>query len=191
MRKKDDRGIEHMLKSLGPFGSIEEKMSAMCKKYSEAMEENRKNQLTLKQMEKKMTMFQKEKEQFQTERSKAVLTRSRLESLCRELQRQNKAVKEEGLLKIREEEEKRKEISTKFQNTLAEITALMSQNNEENARLQEDKLELTRKFNVMHEQMEHFEKLHKEIKMEMSHENESLLKEKQQLLCVGVLACIL
>jgi hypothetical protein len=36
---------------------------------------------------------EREKEQLQTEHSKAVLTRSRLESLCRELQRQNKAIK--------------------------------------------------------------------------------------------------
>lgn len=38
-------------------------------------------------------MVQREKEQLQAEHSKAVLTRSRLESLCRELQRQNKAIK--------------------------------------------------------------------------------------------------
>jgi hypothetical protein len=38
-------------------------------------------------------MVQREKEQLQTEHSKAILTRSRLESLCRELQRQNKAIK--------------------------------------------------------------------------------------------------
>jgi hypothetical protein len=38
-------------------------------------------------------IVQREKEQLQTEHSKAILTRSRLESLCRELQRQNKAIK--------------------------------------------------------------------------------------------------
>jgi hypothetical protein len=38
-------------------------------------------------------MVQREKEQLQAEHSKAVLTRSRLESLCRELQRQNKVIK--------------------------------------------------------------------------------------------------
>jgi len=47
----------------------------------------------MKQTEKRLMIVQREKEQLQTEHSKAILTRSRLESLCRELQRQNKAIK--------------------------------------------------------------------------------------------------
>jgi len=47
----------------------------------------------VKQTEKRLMIVQREKEQLQTEHSKAILTRSRLESLCRELQRQNKAIK--------------------------------------------------------------------------------------------------
>lgn len=57
----------------------------------------------------------REKDQLQTEHSKAVLAKSKLESLCRELQRHNKAVKEESLARSREEEEKRKEVTAKFQ----------------------------------------------------------------------------
>lgn len=178
------KGIEYILKGLGQFDNEEEKLRAMCKKYTEIVDENRKFQQTIKQMEKKVTMIQREKDQIYAERNKAFLTRSNLESLCRELQKQNKSVKEESLLKIREEEEKRKEVSAKFQNMLAEITALMNLNNEENAKLHEDKMELTKKFNVMHEQMEKFEKLHKEIKLKMTEEKEALLKEKQQLLFV-------
>jgi len=47
----------------------------------------------VKQTEKRLMIVQREKEQLQAEHSKAILTRSRLESLCRELQRQNKAIK--------------------------------------------------------------------------------------------------
>ena len=204
-RKKEERGVDQVLKSLGSIDNSDEKLSAMCKKYSEVIDENRKLQLSLKQSEKKVQMIQREKDQLQTERSKAVLTRSRLESLCRELQRQNKAVKEESLLKIREEEEKRKEVSAKFQSTLAEITALMSQNNEKNAKLHEDNMEMSKNFKSVCEQVElreqQFEKIHQQMKLEiqlaeaklakvtleMTADKEVLLNEKKHLLSVSII----
>ncbi|XP_033210372.1 gamma-taxilin-like isoform X2 [Belonocnema kinseyi] len=199
-RKKDERGVDQVFKNLGSIDNSDEKLSAMCKKYSDVIDENRKLQLSLKQSEKKVQMIQREKDQLQAERSKAVLTRSRLESLCRELQRQNKAVKEESLLKIREEEEKRKEVSAKFQTTLTEITALMGQNNEKNAKLHEDNMEMSKNFKSVCEQVElreqQFEKIHQQMKLEiqlaeaklakvtleMTADKEVLLNEKKQLL---------
>lgn len=199
-RKKDDKSVEQVLKALNSLDTTEEKLAAMCKKYSDIVDENRKLQVTVKQTEKRLSSVQREKEQLQTEHSKAVLTRSRLESLCRELQRQNKAIKDESLLKIREEEEKRKEVSAKFQSTLNEITTLMQQNNEKNSKLREDNLEMTKKFKTVCEQYElreqQVEKITKQMqleaqladaklakaKMEMAAEKEALLKEKQQLL---------
>lgn len=63
-------------------------------------------------------------------------------------------LQEESLLRIREEEEKRKEVSNKFQNTLAEITSLMQQNNEKNSKLRDDNIEMTTKFKSVCEQYE-------------------------------------
>ncbi|XP_071448941.1 beta-taxilin-like isoform X2 [Hetaerina americana] len=153
-----------------------------------------------KQGEKKCCILQREKEQLQTEHSKAVLSRSRLESLCRELQRQNKAIKEESLQKVREEEEKRKEVSTKFQGTLNEITTLMQQNIEKNSKLKEENVEMAQRFGKLVEQYEireqQVEKLVEQIhietelgeariakaRMEMASERETMLREKQALL---------
>lgn len=182
---------------------MEEKLDIVCKKYSELFDENRRNQIAIKQAEKKIAVFQREKDQYQSERSKAILTRKRLENLCRELQKQNKAVKEESLLKIREEEEKRKEVSAKFQNTLAEITALMNQNVEKNTKMQEDNLEMNKRFKSVYEQVELKEQqlrtVHQQmrldvqlahtklakVKMEATAEKETLLKDKHQLLFVS------
>lgn len=198
--EKNRKSIDQVLKALNSLDSTEEKLAAMCKKYAEIIDENRKLQMSLKQAEKRIQLIQKEKESLQTEHSKAVLTRSRLESLCRELQRQNKAVKDESLLKIREEEEKRKEVSAKFQSTLADVTSLMQQNNEKNTKLHEDNLEMTKKFKSVCEQYElreqQVEKISKQLqlesqladarlakaKLEMTAEKEILLKEKHQLL---------
>lgn len=63
-------------------------------------------------------------------------------------------VQDESVLKIREEEEKRKEVSAKFQSTLNELTAVMQQNNEKNSKLREDNLEMTKKFKTVCEQYE-------------------------------------
>lgn len=48
--------------------------------------------------------------------------------------------------KIREEEERRKETQAKFQSTLAEISTLLQQNNEKNAKLRDDNISMTEKF---------------------------------------------
>lgn len=199
-RKKDEKSLEHVIKSLSSLGSNDEKFTALCKKYSEVADENRKLQAQLKQCDKKATVLQREKEQLQGEQSKAVLTRSRLESLCRELQRQNKAIKEESLLRIREEEEKRKVVSAKFQATLSEITTLMQQNNENNSKLRDENIEMQNKFKSVCEQYElreqQVEKISKQmqlesqladakmakVKIEMVAEREILANEKKQLL---------
>lgn len=200
MRKKDDKSVDHVLKALNSLNTTEEKLAAMCKKYADIFDENRKMQLALKQAEKRCSTLQREKEQLQTDHSKAILTRSRLENLCRELQRQNKAIKDESLLKIREEEEKRKEVSTKFQATLNEITTLMQQNNDKNMKLRDDNIDMNAKLKNVCEKYElreqQVEKISKQMqleaqladaklakaKMEMAAEREIMLREKQQLL---------
>jgi len=199
-RKKDDKSVDHVLRALNSLNTTEEKLAAMCKKYADIFDEHRKLQLLNKQTEKRCSMLQREKEQLQTEHSKAILTRSRLENLCRELQRQNKAIKDESLLKIREEEEKRKEVSAKFQTTMNEITTLMQQNNDKNMRLRDDNIDMTTKLKNICEQYEirqqQVERISKQmqleqqladaklakLKMEMAAEREILLREKQQLL---------
>ncbi|KAL0275604.1 UNVERIFIED_CONTAM: hypothetical protein PYX00_003409 [Menopon gallinae] len=199
-KKKDDKSIEQVLKALHTLGTSEEKLAAMCKKYSDIVEENRKLHLQAKQCEKRCLTLQREKDQIQSEQSKAILTKSRLENLCRELQKQNKAIKEESLSKIREEEEKRKVVSAKFQTALSEITALMQQNNENYSKLKEENLEMQNKFTTLCEQYElreqQVEKMTKQmqlesqladvklakVKIDMFAEKELLANEKEQLL---------
>uniref|UniRef100_A0A171B248 Alpha-taxilin isoform x1 n=1 Tax=Triatoma infestans TaxID=30076 RepID=A0A171B248_TRIIF len=170
-RKKDDKSVDHVLKALSSLETTEEKLGAMCQKYAEMFNDHRILQNAAKVAEKKNSILQKEKEQLQAEHSKAILTRSRLENLCRELQRQNKAVKEECMLKIREEEEKKREVAAKFQSTLTELGNLLAQNNDKNAKLRDDNLEMTNKLKNVCEQYEkkeqHVEKMAKQMHLEM------------------------
>ncbi|KPJ03448.1 Alpha-taxilin [Papilio xuthus] len=150
--KKDEKNVEQFMKSLNSVPTLEEKFSLVCKKYTQAADDNKKMQFYIKQSDKRYTLLQKEKEQLQHEYNKTVLVKSKLENLCRELQKQNKAIKEESLLKIREEEERRKETQAKFQNTLSEITALLQQNNEKSAKLRDDNISMTEKFKSLMQQ---------------------------------------
>lgn len=114
-------------------------------------------------------MLKKEKEQLQQEYNKVVLTKSKLESLCRELQKQNKTIKDESFSRIREEEEKRKETQAKFQKSLNEIQTLMNENNEKNMKLKADNQEMTNKFKFILEQYElreqQMEKINKQMEL--------------------------
>lgn len=57
------------------------------------VQEHRSDEKQLKFLQKKLLQVMKEKDQLQSEHSRAVLARSKLESLCRELQRHNKTLK--------------------------------------------------------------------------------------------------
>lgn len=182
--------------------SLDEKLQLVCNKYSEIMHANRKLMVAYKMSEGRATKLQQENEQCQQQRSKAVLARSRLENLCRELQKLNKAQKEEIDLKLRLEEEKRKEISATFQSAFAEMSTLTNQNTEKNTKMREENLEMREKIKSVRERIElseqQLEKVRQQAqleielaeakmaasKMEMVAEKESLLKEKQQLLLV-------
>ncbi|XP_077285924.1 beta-taxilin [Arctopsyche grandis] len=199
-RKIDERSAEHVLKSLSSCNSTEEKLSALCKKYTEVAEENKKLHLTRKQWEKKYVLILRDKDQIQSEYNKTLLFKCKLENLCRELQRQIKTVKEESLIKIKEEEEKRRETLAMFQNTISEVTTAMQQNNEKNSKLRDDNLDMTEKFKTIMEQYElrehQVDKISKQMalesqlseaklakaNLEAQAEKEKLLAEKKHLL---------
>lgn len=64
------------------------------------------------------------------------------------------SLQEESFQKIRDEEEKRKEVSAKFQVTLNEITELMKQDNDKTMKLRDDNIDMTSKLKSIYEQYE-------------------------------------
>lgn len=57
------------------------------------LEEHRNSQKQMKLLQKKQSQLVQEKDHLRGEHSKAILARSKLESLCRELQRHNRSLK--------------------------------------------------------------------------------------------------
>ncbi|XP_061284124.1 beta-taxilin isoform X2 [Bos javanicus] len=162
-----------LMQNLNKLQTPEEKFDFLFKKYAELLDEHRTEQRKLKLLQKKQAQIQKEKDQLQGEHSRAILARSKLESLCRELQRHNKTLKEETLQRAREEEEKRKEITSHFQNTLTDIQAQIEQQSERNMKLCQENTELAEKLKSIIDQYElreeHLDKIfkHRELQQKL------------------------
>ncbi|XP_021546416.1 gamma-taxilin-like [Neomonachus schauinslandi] len=162
-----------LMQALNTLSTPEEKLAALCKKYADLLEESRNVQKQMKILQKKQAQIVKEKVHLQSEHSKAVLARSKLESLCRELQRHNRTLKEENMQQAQEEEEHRKEATARFQFTLNEIQAQLEQHDIDNAKLRQENTELGEKLKKLVEQYalreEHVDKVfkHKELQQQL------------------------
>ncbi|XP_073483492.1 beta-taxilin [Aquarana catesbeiana] len=159
-----------LLQSLNKLNTPEEKLEVLAKKYAELLEEHHTEQKQMKQVQKRQLQLIKEKDQLQSEHSKAILARSKLESLCRELQRHNKTLKEETIQRVREDEEKRKEITNHFQNTLTDIQSQIEQQSERNNKLCKENAELAEKLKSIVGQYEgreeHLDKMFKQRELQ-------------------------
>uniref|UniRef100_A0A672SEU0 Alpha-taxilin-like n=1 Tax=Sinocyclocheilus grahami TaxID=75366 RepID=A0A672SEU0_SINGR len=174
------------MQTFNTLSTPEEKLGGLCKKYAELLEENRNAQKQMRSLQKKQTQLIQEKDHLRNEHSKAILARSKLESLCRELQRHNRTLKEDGVQRARLEEEKRKEVTTHFQVTLNDIQAQMEQHNKRNANLRQENMELADKLKKLIEQYElreeHIDKVFKQKDLQQQlvdaklHQAQALLK---------------
>ncbi|XP_053563216.1 alpha-taxilin [Bombina bombina] len=187
--KKKTKGlgkeITLLMQTLNTLSTPDEKLTALCKKYAELLEEHRTSQKQMRNLQKKQTQLIQEKDQLRNEHSKAILARSKLESLCRELQRHNRTLKEEGVQRAREEEEKRKEVTSHFQVTLNDIQSQMEQHNERNAKLRQENVELADRLKKLIEQYElreeHIDKVfkHKDLQQQLV---DAKLQQAQEML---------
>ncbi|KAF0300518.1 Alpha-taxilin [Amphibalanus amphitrite] len=153
-QKRIEKTVEQVMSAANDIADPSERLMFVCRKHAESQEENKKLNSSIRKLEQRVEQLLKEKASMESEQSKALLTRSRLEGLCRELQKQNKLVKEESVAKIREEEEKRREVSAKFQTTLSDITGTMNENNQKNNKLTEENIEMSKKLKSLCEQYE-------------------------------------
>ncbi|XP_074752550.1 beta-taxilin [Athene noctua] len=179
-----------LMQNLNKLNTPEEKLDLLFKKYAELLEEHRAEQKKLKYLQKRQAQITKEKDQLQSEHSRAILARSKLESLCRELQRHNKNLKEETIQRAREEDEKRKEITNHFQGTLSEIQSQIEQQSERNMKLCQENTELAEKLKSIIDQYElreeHLDKIfkHRELQQKLVdaklEQSQEMMKEAEE-----------
>ncbi|KAJ8950374.1 hypothetical protein NQ314_007913 [Rhamnusium bicolor] len=152
-RRRDQRSWENIIRSVSTM-SEGEKIAVIQEKYNEIYAELRKATSTLAAMEKQYAALQKERDHTQTELTKNILAKAKLESLCRELQKQNKVIKEENITRVKEEEEKRREVATNFTEKLNSLTTLMDENKDKSVRLREENMSMTTKLTELYDQFQ-------------------------------------
>ncbi|KAL1455087.1 hypothetical protein WDU94_009206 [Cyamophila willieti] len=138
--------VEHSDPVLDHKLSDNEKFKIMSEKYSAIQQDFNILLILARKNEKEIALLRNEKDILTLENTKRDLAREKLENLCRELQKQNKAIREENLLKVIQEEEKRKSVSQKLESTLGEISSQVQENNNRTNKLRDENLDITKKF---------------------------------------------
>ncbi|OAO90712.1 hypothetical protein AXX17_AT5G49640 [Arabidopsis thaliana] len=111
------------------------------KKQQEVVESKRKGSKNMFKSEKEFLEFMLKYQQVLSERDSAITVRDKLESLCRELQRQNKMLMEECKRVSTEGQTLRSDLSTKFQDAIMDVSIkLDEQKNESLTQLKENEM---------------------------------------------------
>lgn len=157
-KRKGERAVENVLKILEPHETAEEKLGALVQHYLGFQEGTWQLQASVQRAERQVRQLSREKEQLQSDCNRALLAKSKLEGLCRELQKQSKLVKDECMVRIRDEEEKRREVASKFQTTLLDITAVLEENQARSLQLKEENAQLAQRLKALIEHYDVWEK---------------------------------
>ncbi|VDP36221.1 unnamed protein product [Schistosoma mattheei] len=151
------------LKELPQNASSDVKFEYICQKYYELYQNQKENSSKNKQFEQSIQQVRVERDQLQNERNRLILQKDKLETLCRELQKQNKIIQEESLSRARIEDEKRREVSDHFQTSITSIQNQLCEYQSKNVELRKENQELADKlgeFIKQHEKREeHVDKL--------------------------------
>jgi len=164
---------ENVLKGLQAYASTEAKLEELMSRHAASVTLNRELDSQVKLEQRRALTALKEKELINVEHQKAILAKSKLESLCRELQKHSKMIKDEAMKRAQIEESKRKEVADSFQSTIDEVTNRMQNNSERNNALRDQNEELASKMKHLVEQYEqredHIEKIlkHKDLEQQL------------------------
>eukprot|EP00741_Cyanophora_paradoxa_P017349 tig00020961_g16759.t1 len=104
---------------------------AYKQKYLAQVQETKKAQQESATLRKKIEQSAREKDTIYAELTKSNAIKSKLETLCRELQKNNKIILEESKRVALDEATKRQELSKKFHDTIKDITQKLEEQGEE------------------------------------------------------------
>ncbi|CAG8487361.1 2387_t:CDS:10 [Diversispora eburnea] len=160
-----------------------EKIETIQQKYMELFQEMKRLERDHVKMKKRNEQLQKEKDSAKSELSKTNSMKHKLENICRELQKENKRIKEEGRRLAATEQQKREELSGKFENTIWEIKSKMEEDTGEKKKRAEDNELLKDKFRGFLEQYElrekHFNSVVRSKDLELQLYEAKLQQQKQ------------
>ncbi|KAJ3397123.1 hypothetical protein HDV05_002987, partial [Chytridiales sp. JEL 0842] len=121
--RKESKEIKQLVE--GGDHSLADRLHAIEQKYMELFQETKRLERDSVKMKKKCDIITRERDVARSDLSKANHQKQKIENLCRELQKENKHVKEESRNITVSEHKKRQELSAKFESTIYEIKAKM------------------------------------------------------------------
>lgn len=172
--------------------SISESVESQKGKKPETTEAKRKNAKRILKSEKEFLEFTLKYQQVLTERDAAITVRDKLESLCRELQRQNKMLMDECKRVSTEGQNLRLDLSNKFQDAIKDVSNKLDEQKEESlAQLKENEM-LTKKLKQLADQyalseQQHAQKLKQKTlelqiaDLKIKQHEEKLVQEQSQM----------
>nr|XP_020442541.1 gamma-taxilin-like isoform X2 [Monopterus albus] len=149
-----DTEVSLVLQSLDNLSSPEEKLESLVRKYAKLAVLQRCDEKQLSGLRRTLSVLLEDRRQLQAEQCSSAAARSKLEALCRELQRHYGVLMEDTLQRCREDEEKRNEMTSHFQKMLTEIQVQIEQHNARNDKLCRENTNLTDKLESLMNQCE-------------------------------------
>uniref|UniRef100_A0A3Q3J4U7 Taxilin beta a n=1 Tax=Monopterus albus TaxID=43700 RepID=A0A3Q3J4U7_MONAL len=148
--------VSLVLQSLDNLSSPEEKLESLVRKYAKLVRLilQRCDEKQLSGLRRTLSVLLEDRRQLQAEQCSSAAARSKLEALCRELQRHYGVLMEDTLQRCREDEEKRNEMTSHFQKMLTEIQVQIEQHNARNDKLCRENTNLTDKLESLMNQCE-------------------------------------
>ncbi|XP_030746272.1 beta-taxilin [Sitophilus oryzae] len=168
-RRRDPNSIENIRKTTEAMNT-EEKLNFISERYVELYHEAREMFVSLQEREKQLQLAQKDRNKDHTELTKLTLAKGQLENLCRELQKQNKLIKEENVARIKEEEDRRREVANTFTERLTALTNLITESKDKSNKFKEENQSMTDKLTELYKQYQqrenHLETVTKQLELQ-------------------------
>ncbi|CAF1219461.1 unnamed protein product, partial [Didymodactylos carnosus] len=147
-KRRTEKAAKNIMKNLSDSDPQKNLMS-LCIKLAEIQEQHRVTCAKVNELEKRSNVIMRERDQALLENGRVTAAKAKLESLCRELHRHNQQIRDESMQRQREDEGKRKELATKFQTTIDEIAAQLSNYSEKSSSLREQNVQLSEQLAVV------------------------------------------
>jgi hypothetical protein len=154
-------------------------------------------------MNQQIMNLQKEKERLESEKNKALLYKDKYSSMFQFFNEKFKSLEINNISNLKNEEERRKEVSSNFQKQFDEFKDLIAQLHERNIQLNNDNDSMHQKYTEMYENMNNYKEKVEDIQQTMKNDidktqirlnkliiekaksEETFLKEKTDLLLVS------
>jgi hypothetical protein len=134
--------------------SLEDKIKQLREKSLSLLQASKNEQRDALLYRRKSDHAAKDKESAILEMNRAVSVKENLETLCRELQRQNKLVMEESRNVADQEQQKRQDLSDKFQTTISDVSTRLDEQGKERIQQFQENERLKEKLKTFAEQYE-------------------------------------